>query len=134
MPYVVVLNFNGPVALRHIIDTEEPFEREEFQRWYYGQYRELDGDEFVFCGSREAMLNCVEEAKNREPCQGCRWHHPEDSKVKCSNFSRDGWKPQPGCRCGEYIQTKDYEPTGVWAALADVLQRVEQKERDQEQD
>lgn len=125
MPYVVVLNFNGPVPLRHIIDTKVPYNQNNFQSWYYGQYHKLNGDEFVFCASQEDMLNCVEEAKNREPCQGCHWHHPEDSVVKCSNLSRVDWEPQPECRCGEFIRTEDYKPFGIWAGVADVIRNVE---------
>lgn len=70
----------------------------------------------------------------KENCHDCHWHHPEGTAVKCSNLSRSGWEPQPKCRCGEYVRTEDYQPTGIWAAVSDVVQEVElQIKNDQEQ-
>lgn len=65
--------------------------------------------------------------ENGEFCHGCHWYHPEGSPVKCSNLSMDGWKPHPECRCEEYVRTEDYQPTGIWAAVANVVQKIEQQ-------
>ena len=63
MAYVVILNHAGPISLRHIVDTQAPYNEEEFARWYYAEYQRLDGDEFVFCPTRDAMLECVAASK-----------------------------------------------------------------------
>lgn len=58
-------------------------------------------------------------------CEGCHWHHPEDGTVQCINLSMDNWKPKPEQRCAEYIRDEDYQPSGIWAGLAEVVSRVE---------
>ena len=61
--YVVVVNRRYPIPLRHIINTHIPYNEKEFKEWYYADYTQLVGDEFIFCDSREMMLNVVEEVQ-----------------------------------------------------------------------
>lgn len=53
---VIVFNRTGPIPLRHIVtlkhDNEE-YNEESFKAWYYSVYREIEGDEFLYCATRK---------------------------------------------------------------------------------
>ena len=67
MTYVVVLNRETPgPALRHIVRTEKPYDKESFQGWYYNWYFKLDGDEFIYCPTRKDVDDALEAAKQEE--------------------------------------------------------------------
>ena len=52
--YVIVTNKKDDVTpLRHIVTIHNPYNKEEFMGWYYSQYWELDGDEFIYCPTRK---------------------------------------------------------------------------------
>ena len=51
--YVIVINRQGPIPLRHIVEIHEHYNQNNFEKWYYDQYWRLDGDGFVFCATRE---------------------------------------------------------------------------------
>lgn len=63
MAYVVVVNRKGFIPLRHIVDTTPPYDEEAFKAWYYEDYQILEGDEFIYCSTRQEMLDCVEEVR-----------------------------------------------------------------------
>lgn len=62
--YVVVFNKNSSIPLRHIITTAGPYSEAEFKEWYYSEYHELEGDEFIYCTTREIMEKTVECVQN----------------------------------------------------------------------
>ena len=64
MPSVVVLNHNADIKLRHIVTVKEPYNVDEFKAWYYENYRELEGDEFVYCPTKAVETACI---KKHEP-------------------------------------------------------------------
>lgn len=56
--YVIVVNRSGILSpIRHIVGLQEgvPYFTDEFQPWYYDQYRKLEGDEFIYCLSTKEM-------------------------------------------------------------------------------
>lgn len=58
--YVIVINRNDDIVpLRHIVTIYEPYDEGDFKEWYYSEYTELDGDEFVYCPTREDRNNFV---------------------------------------------------------------------------
>lgn len=58
--YVVVVNRNGLVPIRHIVAVED-YDRDKFIKSYYASYHKLEGDEFVFCPTREDRDRVVRE-------------------------------------------------------------------------
>ena len=62
--YVVVVNKKGSIPLRHIITIHTPYTTDDFKKWYYDQYCELDGDEFVHCPTRKELDAYISELKN----------------------------------------------------------------------
>ena len=57
---VVVINRDSYVPLRHIVKIYEPYDEEDFKRWYYSEYYEFDGDEFMYCPTREDRDKLIE--------------------------------------------------------------------------
>lgn len=55
--YVIVVNRLGLTPIRHVVtlETGVPYYTDEFQAWYYDNYRKLEGDEFVYCLSTKSM-------------------------------------------------------------------------------
>ena len=53
--YVIVINRKRPIPLRNIVELIDPrtFNEEDFKKWYYDQYFELDHDEFIHCKTRK---------------------------------------------------------------------------------
>ena len=64
---VIVINRNGPVWLRHIITIPDGrYNPECFKDWYYDEYHELPGDEFVYCSTRRERDELIERIKQEE--------------------------------------------------------------------
>lgn len=64
--YVVVVNYKGHFTpVRHIVEIKEPYNEADFKKWYYEEYHQLDGDEFIFCPSHSHMFACVKAAEER---------------------------------------------------------------------
>lgn len=64
---VVVINRNGPVWLRHIITIAAGcYNPDDFKAWYYDEYFELPGDEFVYCPTSKDRDEFVERIKKEE--------------------------------------------------------------------
>lgn len=59
--YVVVYNRNSPIFLRHIVAISEPYNSEDFKKWYYGNFAKLEGDEFALCPSTAYMIAFTEK-------------------------------------------------------------------------
>lgn len=60
--YVVVINKNDDITpLRHIVTVHHPYNKDEFTAWYYSEYCELDGDEFIYCHTRQDRDNYLEK-------------------------------------------------------------------------
>ena len=60
-PYVIVINRNAKIShIRHIVSISLPYNENEFKQWYYDTYHKLDGDEFVFCASRDERDRYIE--------------------------------------------------------------------------
>lgn len=55
--YVLVVNRSGITPIRHVVtlETGVPYYTDEFQAWYYDNYRKLEGDEFIYCLSTKSM-------------------------------------------------------------------------------
>ena len=64
--YMIVLNKNSPVPLRHVIKMTNYMGEEEFKDWYYDTYFKLDGDEFIYCDSHKSMIEFLERLYNHE--------------------------------------------------------------------
>lgn len=65
--YMIVCNFNtdGP-PIRHIVKLSDlDTSTLNFKNWYYERYNRLDGDEFIYCASKDDMLMKKEEIKNK---------------------------------------------------------------------
>ena len=62
--YVVVLNRDGFHPIRHIIAIRESYNEEEFRDWYYNKekFARLDGDEFIYCSTSEAVMDFINKA------------------------------------------------------------------------
>lgn len=57
------------IPLRHIItlaNTDEVYNEDKFRAWYYGIYRELEGDTFLYCANREERDKAVEKIQKGE--------------------------------------------------------------------
>lgn len=67
-----------------------------------------------------------------ENCEGCNWYRPDDPKIKCLNLDMDGWEALPTERCENYIQKEDYKPAGIWADMAEVVNRLSEKIKENE--
>lgn len=53
--YIIVVNRQqefGP-SIRHVITNTAAETLDEFKQWYYSEYSELEGDEFIVCATRE---------------------------------------------------------------------------------
>ena len=64
--YVIVINRNSPVPLRHVIEMKTHMNEEEFKNWYYNIYFKLNGDEFIYCNSHKNMINFLERLYSHE--------------------------------------------------------------------
>lgn len=64
--YVIVINKNSPVPLRHVVEMTTHMNKEEFKDWYYNIYHMLEGDEFIYCNSHKDMLNFLERLYEHE--------------------------------------------------------------------
>ena len=64
--YVIIINNNNPVPLRHVIEMTTHMNEEEFKDWYYNMYHRLDGDEFIYCDSHKNMINFLERLYSHE--------------------------------------------------------------------
>ena len=64
--YVIVINNNNPVPLRHIVEIIKYCNEEEFKDWYYDTYFKLDGDEFIYCESHKSMIEFLERLYGHE--------------------------------------------------------------------
>ena len=64
--YVIVINKNSPVPLRHVVEMTIHMNKEEFKYWYYNIYHMLDGDEFIYCNSHKDMLDFLERLYEHE--------------------------------------------------------------------
>ena len=64
-------------------------------------------------------------------CQNCKWYSPDKSyshKVLCINLDRDNCKGiEPENTCKDFILPEDYKPSGMWAAIADVVEAVDKE-------
>lgn len=66
MSDVVVYNKNDVIIpLRHIVSVDEPYNEASFKGWYYENYHKLDGDEFVFCATRQERVEIVKLLENK---------------------------------------------------------------------
>lgn len=60
--YVVVVNKNGIISpVRHVVSIYEPYDEEDFKKWYYTDYKELEGDVFIHCPTRKER-DCLLDA------------------------------------------------------------------------
>lgn len=66
--YVIVSNPNGPVPLRHIIKIHEPYRKDAFTKWYYGQFAKLEGDEFTHCPTRMERDVLLDKLSTKGSC------------------------------------------------------------------
>lgn len=61
--YVIVINENCEISpVRHVVTVHEPFDEDDFKKWYYSEYRELVGDKFIYCptrADRDAFLYAI---------------------------------------------------------------------------
>ena len=64
--YVIIINNNNPVPLRHVIEIKDSYNEEEFKSWYYNIYFKLNGDEFIYCDSHKNMINFLERLYSHE--------------------------------------------------------------------
>lgn len=88
--YVLVVNRLGLTPIRHVVtlETGVPYYTDEFQAWYYDNYRKLEGDEFIYCLSTKSMQETKarienewnEETTKEEKKQ--RWEWFKDSQNK----------------------------------------------------
>ena len=64
--YVIIINNNSPVPLRHVVEIKDLYNESEFKNWYYDIYFKLDGDEFIYCDSHKSMIEFLERLYNHE--------------------------------------------------------------------
>lgn len=61
--YVIVINEDGIISpVRHVVTIHESFDEDDFKKWYYSEYRELEGDKFIYCptrADRDAFLDAI---------------------------------------------------------------------------
>lgn len=68
-PCVVVVNYKCYISpVRHVVEVKNPYDEDDFKKWYYEEYHELDGDEFIYCPSHAEMFVCVRAAEMRGCC------------------------------------------------------------------
>ena len=64
---VVIFNRNSPIWLRHIITIpSNSYNPSNFKAWYYEEYLDFDGDEFVYCHTRKERDELIEWIKKEE--------------------------------------------------------------------
>lgn len=59
--YVVVINRNGPIPLRHIVENKGESDPAAFRDWYYSNYHTLEGDEFIFIPSSRELKQWLDQ-------------------------------------------------------------------------
>lgn len=59
--YVIVINKNSFVPVRHIVTIHEPYNQDNFAKYYYERYYKLDGDEFIYCPTRQNRDDYIRE-------------------------------------------------------------------------
>lgn len=64
--YVFVINKNSPIFIRHIITCPKPYEEKYFKEWYYSEYLDIDGDEFIYCDNKEEYDETYEKIRQEE--------------------------------------------------------------------
>ncbi len=69
-------------------------------------------------------------------CSNCYWFHEDQIKpcsngkiYPCSNIGVDGWKhwtkeQEAPSECSEYCRKGEYTPTGIWADVTKVINKV----------
>lgn len=67
-------------------------------------------------------------------CKNCYWYKPNSSysdKINCLN---DFGKVNKTDTCEDFILEEDYEPTGIWAEMAQVVEAVAKEVKRKELD
>ena len=59
--YVVIYNHSAEISsIRHIVVLHDEYDEEDFKKWYYGSYQQIEGDQFHLCTSTKDMHNYVD--------------------------------------------------------------------------
>lgn len=67
-------------------------------------------------------------------CKNCYWYKPNSNysdKINCLN---DFGKVNETDTCKDFILEEDYEPTGIWAEMAQVVEAVAKEVKRKELD
>jgi len=60
-------------------------------------------------------------------CKNCYWYKPNSSYSAKINCLKDFGKVNETDTCEDFILEEDYEPTGIWAEMAKVVEAVAQE-------
>ena len=65
--YVVIYNHSAEISsIRHIVVLHDEYDEEDFKKWYYGSYQQIEGDQFHLCTSTKDMHNYVDYINKKE--------------------------------------------------------------------
>lgn len=65
-------------------------------------------------------------------CKDCYWYKPNSSYSASINCLNDFEKVNETDTCQDFILEEDYEPTGIWAEMAEVVETVAQEVKKRE--
>lgn len=60
-------------------------------------------------------------------CKNCYWYKPNSMYSAHLNCLNDFRKANEADTCKDFILEEDYEPTGIWAEMATVVEAVAQE-------